>query len=93
MQQPSVCGMSAAQETTNRGIRVTARIRLRTDVFDSKTKELGAENNSARARLCGMDRVNLLRIRNGQTPSLELAMHMASRLGVAVEDLFEQVDA
>lgn len=83
--------MSAAPEEANRGIRVASRIRLRTDVFDEVTGKLGAENKSAQARLCGMDRTNLLRIRNGQTPSLELALHMASRLGVRVEDLFEQV--
>lgn len=82
--------MSAAQVETNRGIRVASRIRLRTEVFDNRTEALGATNDSARARLCGMDRTNLLRIRNGQTPSLELAMHMADRLGVKVEELFEQ---
>ena len=91
MQRAMVCDMSAAQEDTNRGIRVASRIRLRTNVFDDRTGALGATNDTARARLCGMDRTNLLRIRNGQTPSLELAMHMAGRLGVSVEDLFEQV--
>ncbi|MFI6161702.1 hypothetical protein ACIA59_17365 [Micromonospora haikouensis] len=82
--------MSAAPSEINRGIRVASRIRLRTDVFDTLTGDRGATTDAARARLCGMDRVNLLRIRKGQTPSLELAMHMATRLGVKVEDLFEQ---
>lgn len=83
--------MSAAHDDTDRGIRVASRIRLRTEIFDNRTEALGATNDTARARLCGMDRTNLLRIRKGQTPSLELAMHMADRLGVTVEDLFEQV--
>lgn len=83
--------MSAAPSEINRGIRVASRIRLRTDVFDNLTEDRGATTDTARARLCGMDRTNLLRIRNGQTPSLELAMHMAGCLGVTVEDLFEQV--
>ncbi|EEP73541.1 hypothetical protein MCAG_03868 [Micromonospora sp. ATCC 39149] len=81
--------MSAAPPEINRGIRVASRIRLRTDVFDRLAAERGATTNAARARLCGMDRVNLLRIRKGQTPSLELALHMADRLGTKVEDLFE----
>lgn len=82
--------MSAAPNEANRGIRVASLIRLRTETFDALTCERGATTDAARARLCGMDRTNLVRIRNGQTPSLELAMHMASRLGVKVEDLFEQ---
>ncbi|WP_431895793.1 hypothetical protein [Micromonospora haikouensis] len=83
--------MSAAPTEINRGIRVASQIRLRADVFDSLTAERGAATDTARARLCGMDRVNLLRIRKGQAPSLELALHMADRLGVKVEDLFEAV--
>lgn len=86
-----VCGMDAAQETANRGIRATSQIRLRGDVFIARAKELGADNDVARARLCGMDRGNLRRIRLGQTPSLELAMHMATQLDLTVEQLFEQV--
>jgi len=85
--------MSATPTETNRGIRVASRIRLRTDVFDTLTEQRGATTDTARAQLCGMDRTNLLRIRHGQTPSLELAMHMAGQLGVRVEDLFEQVSA
>lgn len=79
-----------AQVEMNRGIRVAARIRLRAKFFDDRTAALGAMNETARAQLCGMDRTNLLRIRNGQAPSLALAMHMAERLGVTVEELFEQ---
>ena len=83
--------MSAAQTSPERGIRATARIKLREDVFDARAKELGATTDVDRARLCDMDRTNLHRIRKGQAPSLELAMHMAARLQLSVEDLFEQV--
>lgn len=86
-----VCGMAASQEAPNRGIRATSKIRLRADVFDTRTETLGATTDVDRARLCAMDRTNLYRIRNGQTPSLELAMQMAEKLGMTVEDLFEQV--
>lgn len=81
--------MSAAQEAANRGLRATSQIRLRTDVFDTRAAELGAETRGDQARLCDMDRTNLIRIRGGQTPSLELAMHMAARLDLTVEELFE----
>lgn len=83
--------MSAAPTPQDRGLRATSRIKLRADVFDARTAELGATTDVDRARLCDMDRTNLYRIRSGQTPSLELAMHMAARLDLAVEDLFEQV--
>jgi len=85
--------MSAALQEPNRGVRVASRIRLRVDVFEARAAELDATNDVARARLCDMDRTNLLRIRNGQTPSLELAMHMAGKLGLTVEELFEQVES
>lgn len=83
--------MDAAPHAARRGIRATARIQLREDVFDRLTAERGAATDVDRARLCDMDRGNLIRIRKGQSPSLELAMHMAGQLGVSVEDLFEQV--
>lgn len=84
--------MTAAHTTPNRGIRATDRIRLRADVFDAQTQKLGASTETERAQLCGVDRTTLYRIRATKTtPSLELAMDMASRLGVTVEQLFEQV--
>lgn len=53
----------------------------------------GAETRSQQARLCDTDRTNLIRIRGGKTtPSLELAMHIASQLGMKVEELFERAD-
>lgn len=85
------CGMTATAETPKRGLRATSAIRLREDLFDARCGELGAKTEEDKAELCGTERTNLYRIRNGQSPSLELAMSMAGRLGVAVEDLFEQV--
>jgi len=81
--------MNATPSGPNRSARVASKIRLRVDVFEVRTAILGAENDVARARLCDTSRTNLIRIRNGQTPSLELAMHMADKLGLTVEQLFE----
>lgn len=86
-----VCCMTATHSTTRSGIRATARVRLRVDVFDAAMAHRGAEKRGQQARLCAMDRTNLIRIRSGKTsPSLELAMHMAAQLGMRVEDLFER---
>lgn len=90
--QRIVCGMTAAQETPNRGIRATDRIRLRGNVLDERAIRFGAKTEIELAQHLGIDRTTLYRIRNGKTtPSLELAMDLAGRLGVTVEELFEQV--
>lgn len=85
----NVCDMSATPVEPNRGVRVASRIRLRVDAFEARCEELGATNDTSRAELCDMSRNNLFRMRNGQAPSLELAMHMAEKVGLKVEDLFE----
>lgn len=86
-----VCGMTVPQQPVDRGSSATA-IRLRVPVFESRVRDMGAETRVDQARLCGTDRRNLYRIINGETtPTLELAMQMSSRLGLAVEELFEQV--
>lgn len=65
-------------------------IRLRTDVFDRLAAERGAVNKADMARLVGIDRTTLWRIRERKvTPTSETALQIAQRLGVAVEDLFE----
>lgn len=87
-----VCDMNVTPAEPNRGIRAASRIRLRADIFDARCVELGATSASARAELCDMTLRNLLRIHNGQTPSLELAMHMADKIGLTVEQLFEQIE-
>jgi DNA-binding XRE family transcriptional regulator len=64
---------------------------LRTDTFDGLVKERwGDVSETELARLIGVDRTTLYRIREGKvTPTLETAMRMAEALGTTVEDLFE----
>lgn len=65
-------------------------IRLRGAVFDELTSRLGATNEVERARLIDVDRTTLYRIRERKvTPTLEVAMRMAERLGSTVDELFE----
>ena len=83
--------MTATSIPTRSGIRATARVRLRNDIFDAAMQQRGAKTRGEQARLCDTDRTNLIRIRGGKTsPSLELAMHIAARLDMTVEDLFER---
>lgn len=69
-------------------------VRLRADMFDQLTAGHDATTDPARARLIGVDRATLWRMRKGQlVPSVSLAMHIARVLGVRVEDLFEVAQA
>jgi DNA-binding XRE family transcriptional regulator len=78
--------MSAAQ---TRGTPTTHSIRLRTEIFDALVADLAATEQD-RARLFDMDRTTLYRIRTGRvTPTLEVAMRMAARVGKTVNELFE----
>jgi DNA-binding XRE family transcriptional regulator len=64
-------------------------IRLRTDVFDALAANL-AGTEQDRARLIGLDRTTLYRIRRGRVvPTLDVAMRLAERLGTTVDELFE----
>ncbi|HET8682052.1 MAG TPA: helix-turn-helix transcriptional regulator [Micromonosporaceae bacterium] len=68
--------------------------RLRIDIFDRRAEALGAETDADKARLIGVDRVTLWRYRSGRlVPSLDRAMTIANILGLAVDELFEQVAA
>lgn len=68
-----------------------ATVVLRTDVFDDLTRALGATTDAARARLFEVDRATIYRMRRHlHTPSMDVAMRMAERLDVTVEDLFER---
>lgn len=81
--------MSAA---SGRDTRAASPIRLRADVFDDLTKELGAESEPERAQLVGISKATLHRWRRRRfTPSLEQAMSVAERLGTTVDELFERV--
>ncbi|MEU4777503.1 helix-turn-helix domain-containing protein [Micromonospora sp. NPDC023633] len=65
-------------------------IRLKTDVFTKLTADLDASSEIELARLFGMNRTTLYRIRKGEvTPTLTVAMRMADRLGTTVDELFE----
>lgn len=84
--------MAATHSDSERDMNATAQIRLRLPVFESRVREMGITTRVDQARFCGTDRRNLYRILNGETtPTLDLAMQMSNRLGLAVEDLFEQV--
>ena len=85
------CGMVATSETRSRGARTTARVRLRTDVFDARMAQLGAKTRSQQARLLGMDRTALAHIIAGRKScSLERALDISTRMDLTVEDLFER---
>ncbi|MEU5549236.1 helix-turn-helix transcriptional regulator [Micromonospora sp. NPDC047793] len=79
--------MNAAQ---TRGDSATqSPIRLRTDVFDTLAGRL-ADTEQGRADALDLDRATLWRIRTGRvTPTLDVAMRMASLLGTTVDELFE----
>ncbi len=90
-----VCRMPDAQVVTSCNSRVTPpTVALREARFDELTAIRGATNDSARARLLGVDRNTILRLRQRKfAPSMEVAMRMAERLATTVEDLFERIAA
>ncbi|MES2211482.1 MAG: helix-turn-helix transcriptional regulator [Chloroflexota bacterium] len=67
---------------------------MRLDVFDAHAEQLGAVTDAAKAELIDVDRVTFWRYRTGRlTPSFNRAMNIASKLGVQLDELFEQVAA
>jgi DNA-binding XRE family transcriptional regulator len=65
---------------------------LRTEVFDRLTSAKGVTQEGHRARLIGVNRNSLLRMRKRQfAPRLSVAMRMAALLGTTVDELFELV--
>lgn len=88
-----VCDMNAAASASQRGT-TAATIALRDDIFVALTATLDATNDSQRARLFGVDRATIGRMRKRQfLPRLDVAMRMAEQLGTTVDELFEQVSA
>lgn len=66
-------------------------VRLRLPVYDSLTAARGAHTPTEQARLHGISRAHMYRLRKGdREPKLDLAMKMAADLGVAIEVLFER---
>lgn len=71
-----------------------ADIRLRLEVYDALALQKGKKTVVAQAAMHGVNRSTLFRIRNGErSPSLELAIRMATDLGTTVEALFERRSA
>lgn len=87
--------MSAAASQEERGTSAAQPIAaLRTEVFDTLAAARGATSNIQRARLIGVDRGTIRRMRNREfAPRLEIALRMAERLGTTVDELFERVAA
>lgn len=84
--------MTATVKTAGRGSDA-AHVFLRVDRFEELCVQRGATTGVAQAELVGSDRTTVYRLRRGQiSPSGELMMRWADRLGVAVEDLWEQRD-
>ncbi|WP_435233321.1 helix-turn-helix transcriptional regulator [Micromonospora aurantiaca (nom. illeg.)] len=80
--------MSAAEQRSDSA--TPPAVRMRADIFDKLAETHGATNDAERARLVGIERTTLYRIREGKVvPKLETAMQIAQRLDVTVEDLFE----
>lgn len=64
---------------------------LREDVFDRLTTRAGATNDTARARLLGVNRATIFRLRHRMfQPRWDTATRMADRLGCSPDDLFER---
>ena len=85
--------MVAPNDTGQRGSTAAPTVALRTDVFDILTAARGATNDSARARLVGVDRATISRMRRRKfTPSMAVAMRIAATLGSSVDFLFERVE-
>lgn len=85
--------MTAAKDATKSDNPATSpAVALRVAVFDDLTAGLGATNDTARAKLLGVDRATIHRYRTRQfEPSMGVAMRMAALLHTTVDHLFEQV--
>lgn len=71
--------------------KADVELRLRLEVYDALAKSKGVDTVVGQARLHGVHRGHMFRIRSGeQLPSLPLAMRMAVDLGTTVEALFER---
>lgn len=83
--------MNAADSQTESGTTAApATAALRADVFDQLAAKLGATNDVQRARLLGVDRATIGRMKAHKfAPRLAVALRMADTLGTTVEELFE----
>lgn len=68
-----------------------ATLRIDFDVFDRECALRGATDETARARLAGVDRATLWRWRNGRyTPSLSAITRIAQRFDLSVDELIQR---
>ncbi|MEU7620508.1 hypothetical protein AB0B27_31075 [Micromonospora rifamycinica] len=82
--------MQATQKSDASTPRSDAKIRLRLEVYDALAAQRGTRTVAAQARLHGIGRQGMSRIRAGKhLPRLPLAMRMASDMGTTVDALFE----
>jgi transcriptional regulator with XRE-family HTH domain len=66
-----------------------AKIKLNVGVFDEVTTAMGAGNNAARARMLGVHRSTVVRLRAGSVePSADVMYQIAEKLGVPLTALF-----
>ena len=81
--------MVATSKSSGSGIRATAKVQLKADVFGARMEQLGATSRTDQARLLGMDRTALTHILSGRKScSLERALDISARMELKVEELF-----
>lgn len=69
-------------------------MRFRADAFRELARDKGAKRHGERAKLLGVNRSTLDRWNSGeQLPRLEVALAVAAKLGVPVEQLWELTPA
>ena len=66
-------------------------VRLRTAVYDLLVRAKGHKSVVSQARLHGLSRSSMFRLRGGGEPSAEVCLRMAADLVVAVEVIWERL--
>lgn len=78
--------MAATPSADKHATHATPRIDFA--IFDAAAKRAGANDETARAELVGVDRATLWRWRNGRnSPALDTAARIAETLGVSLNEL------
>ena len=71
------------------GAAQRAKIKLNVGVFDEVTSAMGAGSNAARARMLGIHRSTVIRLRAGSVePSADVMYQIAEKLGIPVTVIF-----
>lgn len=75
-------------------VQVAPKLRLASDLFDTRMAELGHATEEDRAKAVGLSRMGLYRLRRGPVRiTIDRARHIASVLGVPTDDLFPAATA